>query len=194
MTTIDTLRAESATTADRVAAAWSDAHPVARRTVFAACVSAAAASTAMPAPAAVRFGVAGAGVFLALAALVDLHERKLPNRLLAAALAAALGGALASFDRDVIVASLIGMLLAGGLMLLVRLSRGLGMGDVKMAGVVGASTGSVALVAAPLALAIASLLASAYGLLARRRRVPLGPALWLGWALALGSSAAGWLR
>ena len=193
MTTIDTLRAESATTADRVAAAWSDAHPVVRRTVFAACVSAAATSTVLPAPAAVRVGVAGAGVLLAVAALVDLHERKLPNRLLLAGLASALGGAVASFDREVIVASLIGMLLAGGLMLFVRLSRGLGMGDVKMAGVVGASAGSVALVAAPLALAIAALLASTYGLLAHRRRVPLGPALWLGWVLALGCSAAGWL-
>lgn len=193
MTTIDTLRAESATTADRVAAAWSDAHPVARRVVLAACVSAAATSTVLPAPMTVRWGVAAAGVLLAVASLVDLHERKLPNRLLVAALLAAAGGAVASLDRTVMVASLAGMVLAGGLMLLVRLSRGVGMGDVKMAGVVGASTGGVALVAAPLALAIAALSASVYGLLARRRRVPLGPALWLGWALALGCSAAGWL-
>ena len=193
MTTIDTLRAEPATTADRVAAAWTDSHPVARRAVFAACVSAVAASLVVPAPTTVRWGIAAAGVLLAVASLVDVHEHKLPNRLLLAALLAAACGAVASLDRDVIVASLVGMVLAGGLMLLVRLSRGVGMGDVKMAAVVGASTGGVALTAAPLAVAIAALVAGVYGLLAHRRRVPLGPALWLGWALALAFSAAGWL-
>lgn len=193
MTTIDTLRAEPATTADRVAAAWSDAHPVARRSVLAACVSAVAASAVLPAAVTVRWSVAATGVLLAVASLVDLHERKLPNRLLVAALVVTAGGAAASLDRGVVMASVAGMVLAGGLMLLVRLSRGVGMGDVKMAGVVGASSGSVALVAAPLALAVAALVASVYGLLARRRRVPLGPALWFGWALVLGCTCAGWL-
>ena len=85
------------------------------------------------------------------------------------------------------------MLLGGGLMLLVRLTRGVGMGDVKMAAVVGASAGAVALMAAPVALAVASFAGATFGVITRRQRLPLGPALWLGWAVALGACAAGWL-
>jgi hypothetical protein len=59
------------------------------------------------------------------------------------------------------------------------------MGDVKMAGVVGASTASFHLLAAPAAIAVAAFAASAYAVAARRQRLVLGPALWLGWASAL---------
>ena len=79
-------------------------------------------------------------------------------------------------------------------MLFVRLARGVGMGDVKMAGVVGASVGPIALFAAPVAVAVAALVAGTYGLVAGRRRLPLGPALWLGWAVSLAAAATGWPR
>jgi hypothetical protein len=62
-----------------------------------------------------------------------------------------------------------------------------------MAAVVGTSAGAVSPVAAPIAIAVAALAGSAYGLLARRRRIAMGPALWLGWAVALGAATAGWL-
>jgi hypothetical protein len=96
-------------------------------------------------------------------------------------------GVILSREATVLCNSLIGTAVAGGLMLMVRLSRGVGMGDVKMAGVVGASVGAGtgALVAAPMAIALAALSAAVYGLTANRRRLALGPSLWFGWAVAL---------
>jgi leader peptidase (prepilin peptidase)/N-methyltransferase len=193
MKAMGTLRAEPVVTADRVVAAWADAHPVVRRAVIAACVTAAALSTAVAAPATVRWSIAVVGVLLAVAAMVDVHEHKLPNRLLAAAWLVTIGGALATANASIVVRMLAGTVLAGGLMLLVRLARGVGMGDVKMASVIGGTTGGVALIAAPVAVAVAAFVAAAYGVMARRKRLPLGPALWLGWAVALAACATGWL-
>ena len=133
------------------------------------------------------------GVLLAGAAFVDSHERRLPNRLLAIALALALGGAVLSLTRAVILEAVVGMVIAGVLMLCVRLARGVGMGDVKMAAVVGASVGAstTTVLAAPIAIAIAAFTAATYGFIANRRRLPLGPSLWIGWAVTL--VATGWL-
>jgi leader peptidase (prepilin peptidase)/N-methyltransferase len=148
---------------------------------------------------------------LAAAALVDTCEHKLPNRLMSGALFVALVGAALPRHGPVLAAAVVGAVSAGGLMLLVRLARGVGMGDVKMAAVVGASvagaagamaaTGSgrptelwsAALLAPPLAIALAAFAAAAWGLLTRRQRLPLGPALWLGWLLTLSAGAFGWL-
>lgn len=77
-------------------------------------------------------------------------------------------------------------------MLVVHLSRGVGLGDVKLAAVVGASCGTSALAAAPLAIAVAAIAAAATGLLTRRTRLPLGPSLWAGWAVATAAAGAGW--
>ena len=68
----------------------------------------------------------------------------------------------------------------------------LGLGDVKLAAVVGASCGTSALAAAPLAIAVAAIAAAATGLLTRRTRLPLGPSLWAGWAVATAAAGAGW--
>jgi prepilin signal peptidase PulO-like enzyme (type II secretory pathway) len=65
------------------------------------------------------------------------------------------------------------------------LIRGVGMGDVKMAAVIGASAGSVAPIAAPCALAITAVVAAIYGAATRRPTLALGPALWLGWAIGV---------
>lgn len=193
MTTIETVRVTPAPTAERVVAAWAAAHPVMRRAVLAACVTSAAISSVIPAPTSVRWSVAAVGVILAIAAMVDVHEYRLPNRLLLGALAAALAGAFAASSVSTLIAAAIGMLLGGGLMMLVHLSRGVGMGDVKMAGVVGVSVGAVEVNAVPVAIAVAAFVAAAYGLAAHRRRLPIGPALWFGWAVALAVCAAGWL-
>jgi len=193
MTTIDTQRVAPARTTDRVVAAWGNARPVLKRAVLAAWVTATALCTAVPAPTPVRWSIAVVGVILVTAALVDVHEHMLPNRLLLGALLAVGAGVLMASSAAVAVTATIGMLLGGGLMLLLHLTRGVGMGDVKMAGVVGASVGAVEINAAPVAIAVAALAAATYGLLARRQRLPIGPALWFGWAVSLAACAAGWL-
>jgi len=127
------------------------------------------------------------GVLLAIAAFVDAHERRLPNRLLAVALAVTLVGAVLSLAGVVVVEAVVGMVIAGALMLCVRLARGVGMGDVKMAVVVGASVGAstTTVLAAPTAIASAAFAAATYGFIANRRQLPLGPSLWFGWAVTL---------
>ena len=191
MTSIQTLRAAPAGTTDRVIAAWADAPPVARRAVAAACVISAALGSAVSAPTTVQWSIAVVGVLLAVAAMVDVQEHKLPNRLLLAALAFVTVGVLATSTVALAMSAMVGMLIAGGLMMLVRLTRGVGMGDVKMSAVVGASVGAIELLAAPIA--VAAFGAATFGMVTRRQRLPLGPALWLGWAAALGACAAGWL-
>lgn len=193
MTSIEALRARPALTGDRIVAAWADAPPVARRAAVAACAMSAALGASAPGATPVRWAAVATGVLLALAALVDLRERKLPNRLLAGALLASVLGAAGALDARAAVGAVAGLAVAGGLLLGIRLTRGVGMGDVKMAAVVGASCGSFAVIAAPVAIAIAALLAATYGAIAHRRRVALGPALWSGWAVALALAGAGWL-
>ncbi|MFZ9629589.1 MAG: hypothetical protein ACO3C1_09605 [Ilumatobacteraceae bacterium] len=78
-----------------------------------------------------------------------------------------------------------GALMAGLPMLVVHLSRGVGMGDVKAAAAIGASAALVAWWAAPLACAVAALGAAAFGAVARRPRVALGPCLVVGWWTAV---------
>lgn len=186
-------------TPDRVAIAWRHSQPLTRHSMVAACATSVALVLPMQSPSVVAGTTATVGVLLAAAALVDVHERRLPNRLLALALLAAVGGAVLSTDVAIVRAALVGMVLAGALLLLAHLSRGVGMGDVKMAAVVGASTcaGTGKLLSAPVAIAMAAFAAAGYGFIANRRRVALGPALWFGWASALTLAtvlnSSGWL-
>lgn len=129
-----------------------------------------------------QLGVAATGVVFVAASVVDVHEHKLPNRLLVIAAVVTVAAALSS---NALAEAAIGAAYAGGAMLLVRLSRGVGMGDVKMAAVIGASSGSLAPVAAPCALAITAVVAATYGAVTRRPSLALGPALWLGWAIGV---------
>lgn len=192
MGTTQIVRAQPGHTSDRVIHAWSAAHMVTRRSVAAACLTAIAPAVLLPGQIATRVALVATGVMLALAALVDVHEQKLPNRLLAVALMFTIAGALASLQLAVMVRCAAGLLLGGGLLLLVRLVRGVGMGDVKMAGVVGASVASFHLLAAPAAIAVAAFSASAFAVATRRQRLVLGPALWLGWASTLLTLAMRW--
>ena len=191
MITIDGGRPQPGAAAVRVERAWAAADPFARRALLAACATSAAVAAVVPVATAVRIAVAITGQLLAAAALVDVHERKLPNRLLAAAGAVTAAGAVVA-GQAVVSGMAFGLLAAGVPMLLVRLTRGIGMGDVKAAAVVGASVGSVRPIAAPVAVAVAAFAGATYGMVAGRRRVPFGPALWFGWAAALTGVALGW--
>lgn len=181
------------TTADRVVIAWLHAHHVTRRALVAAVITSIAIGATVDAPLAARIAIGTVGTLLAVATLVDVHERRLPNQLLAAALALAVGGWSATLDPARVTSTLVGLVIGGGLLLIVHVARGVGMGDVKMAAVIGASTGGWELVAAPVAIGLAAIAGASYGWLARRSRIAFGPALWLGWSGALAMAAGGLL-
>lgn len=193
----------------RVRAAWSSAgRPVRSISVFAIVTSAALpavfalgrsfARAVVDVTPELAAGSGVAGAILAVAALVDLHEHRLPSVLLAGAMGSAAIGvgchASVAADAEPLLSMLVGLLLCGGVMLGVWCTRGIGMGDVKMAAVVGAATAPLSVMAAPVALAIGAATAGLWGLIARRRVLPLGPFLWLGWAVASYGVVLGWLR
>jgi prepilin signal peptidase PulO-like enzyme (type II secretory pathway) len=188
------VAAESAvlTTRRRVERAWERADEGVRRAAAAASVTGVLLALTLPSSLSVRIAAGVVGTVLVAAAVVDVHERRLPNRLLLLGGAVALAGAALTGDGATLVASSLGATIAGGSMLVVRLTRGVGMGDVKAAAVVGASAGSVALVASPIAIAVSAFVAAVYGLAAHRVRLPLGPSLWFGWAVALFGTSSGW--
>ncbi len=182
----------------RVAQAWNSARTGARAAWLAAgvVVMIVAAGSAEPVSTIVT------GWCLLAAAMVDVRELRLPNELLLTGGAAAMLGALAVGQAS---SALAGGAIAAGLMLWVRVQRGLGMGDVKMGAVIGASVAASVggpvgasadaqgVLAAPLAIAVAAFVAATWGLARRRHRLPLGPALWIGWAVAL-LLPEGWWR
>ena len=152
------------------------------------------ATLALAAAAVVAVGppiVALVGVTLMLpAAVVDVHERRLPDRfvgLAAAAVAVAatlgvLGGS--SWTPTDLVAG--GLLLAGPLLLVHLVSpSSMGFGDVKAAVVLGAAVGSVDPVGSLVALTIASSGGAVAGVVGRQRTVAFGPPLVVGRAAAL---------
>jgi prepilin signal peptidase PulO-like enzyme (type II secretory pathway) len=194
---MDAVRADAAVLAERRTAsrlddAWHSTDDVVRRAGVAAGATSCLVAMLTPVDGVVRLSCALVGVVLAAAALVDVHERRLPNRLLALGAVIALAGPVLTGDPRMLVRGLVGGMIAGISMLIVRLARGVGMGDVKAAAVLGVSVGTVNLVAAPLAIATAAFAAATYGLLAHRQRIPLGPSLWFGWAAALLVTSLGW--
>ena len=146
--------------------------------------------------------------------VADLRERRLPNPLVAAAalglgascaavLASGADGAAASVGR-----AALGVLGGGGALLVLALAGGIGMGDVKLGGVL---AGAAALVD-PAGVPLAALVAGTAGgigavvvavgrrrgghdpglLPERRASVPYGPALLLGWwSVCLAETAGG---
>ena len=132
-------------------------------------------------------------VFVAMLAaitLTDLERRLIPNRILIAGAVAALAIAVAT-DPSSLPERGIAALAAGGLLLLIALAypRGMGMGDVKLAAVMGLYLGS----AVSVALAVAVIAGSVVGIGvmlregsgARKQAVPFGPFLALGGVVAL---------
>jgi leader peptidase (prepilin peptidase)/N-methyltransferase len=132
-------------------------------------------------------------VLTGAAAIVDLHEHRIPNRLLSWSAGAVLAAAawLAATDgfgaqsRHRLTAIAAGALAAGVPMMVVRLQRGLGMGDVKLSVVLGGATGLVHPLLAAATVFGAALGAGLYGVLRQRTRLALGPWLWGAWTLSL---------
>lgn len=186
MKTAEAELAEPVALWQRVTQAWGNVGTGARTAWLAAGVMAmvVGAGSAEPAPTTIT------GAALACAALVDVHERRLPNALVAVAALATVWGAAVSAS---LASAAVGAAIGGGLLLVVRLQRGLGMGDVKVGAVVGGAAGTRAVVIAPVAIAVVAALAAAWGLLSRRRQLPLGPALWIGWLVAA-TVPEGWWR
>jgi leader peptidase (prepilin peptidase) / N-methyltransferase len=133
-------------------------------------------------------------------AIIDYEHRIIPNRITGpAAIVAILIGVL--FDQDFVVEQLIAGAAAGGFFLLAVLAypRGMGMGDVKLAGVMGLYLGRavglavlIGLVAGVVAgLVIISSKGAKEG---RKTAVPFGPFLALGGIIAIfaGDAVADW--
>lgn len=127
---------------------------------------------------------------LAIVTVSDLEYRVIPNPVMIAAAVAAIV-LVAGWDASRLPEHLISGASAGGGLMLVALlhPRGMGMGDVKLAGVMGLFLGSAV---AP-AMLVGFLAGAAYGIAliarhgaaARKRAVPFGPFLALGGLVGL---------
>jgi leader peptidase (prepilin peptidase)/N-methyltransferase len=131
--------------------------------------------------------------------LTDLERRIIPNRILL--VATVLGVAIAAVgDPASLPERAIAAAAAGGLLFLAALAypRGMGMGDVKLAAVMGLFLGRSVAPAILVALLAGSLLGLAtiarHGAAARKRAIPFGPFLALGGIVGLlaGGSLLDW--
>lgn len=138
--------------------------------------------------------VSGLAVALMVpAALVDLRERRLPDRIVGPTGLLVLLGTLLSRLLGVDIsfpAGLVGALAFAGPLLLLHLvsPTAMGFGDVKAGIVLGYALGLVHWHLALAALALATGLTAAVGLLARVRTVAFGPGLVVAAALALAAA------
>ena len=122
--------------------------------------------------------------------LTDFEQRIIPNKILLAA--AVLGAAIAAFaDPGGLPERAIAAAAAGGLLFLAALAypRGMGLGDVKLAAVMGLFLGRNVAPAILVALLAGSLVGLAIiareGTAARKRAIPFGPFLALGGVVGL---------
>lgn len=127
---------------------------------------------------------------LAAITLTDLERRVIPNKILL--VAALLGVAIAAAtDPGSLPERAIAAAAAGGLLFLAALAypRGMGLGDVKLAAVMGLFLGrniAPAILVALLAGSLVGLaLVARHGAAARKRAIPFGPFLALGGAVGL---------
>lgn len=129
----------------------------------------------------------GCGVLVAVS-VTDLERRIIPNRIIVPAFLAAL---VIQTARDPSVEWIVAALAAGGFYLLAALvyPAGLGMGDVKLAGFLGAWLGAPVIVAlfagSMLALVPAIVILAARGASARKVGIPFAPFLAGGAVVAL---------
>ena len=94
-------------------------------------------------------------IVVAVAVITDLRSRRIPNLLTFSAFGVALAVRTALQGWIGLGLTLSGTLLAIGLLLLLHAGRGIGMGDLKLAGAVGAIVGPIVGIAAVFASAIA---------------------------------------
>jgi leader peptidase (prepilin peptidase) / N-methyltransferase len=124
-------------------------------------------------------------------AIIDFEHRIIPNRITGpAAVVAILIGVL--FDQDFVVEQLIAGAAAGGFFLLAAIAypRGMGMGDVKLAGMMGLylgrAVGLAVLVGLVAGVVVGSVIMARVGVKAGRKlQVPFGPFLALGGIIAI---------
>ncbi len=122
--------------------------------------------------------------------LTDLERRVIPNAILGAGAIAAVALALAS-DPSILPQHLIAAAGAGGFLLVVALAypRGMGMGDVKLAAVLGLFLGRAVVPAMAVAVLAGGLVGVAlmlrHGSEARKHAIPFGPFLALGGVVGL---------
>jgi leader peptidase (prepilin peptidase)/N-methyltransferase len=127
---------------------------------------------------------------LAIITLTDLEHRIIPNAVLAPAAVLAVALVLVD-DPGELPAHLLAAALAGGALLVVSLAypRGMGMGDVKLAFVMGLYLGRAVAPALLVGFAAGALwglaLIARHGAAARKRAVPFGPFLALGGVVGL---------
>jgi leader peptidase (prepilin peptidase)/N-methyltransferase len=127
---------------------------------------------------------------LAAITLTDLEVRVIPNRVLLVAALAGLAN-VAATDPGSLPERAIAAFGAGGLFFLAALAypRGMGLGDVKLAAVMGLFLGRNVAAAILVALLAASLVGLAmiarHGASARKRAIPFGPFLALGGVVGL---------
>jgi leader peptidase (prepilin peptidase)/N-methyltransferase len=122
--------------------------------------------------------------------LIDLDHRIIPNKITGPAAIAALV-AIVALDRDFLVESVVAAVAAGGFLLIAAMlyPRGMGMGDVKLAGVLGLYLGRAVAPAVLIALIGgvvigAAVIARKGAKEGRKTAVPFGPFLSLGGLIA----------
>jgi leader peptidase (prepilin peptidase)/N-methyltransferase len=132
--------------------------------------------------------------------LIDIDHRRIPDKITGPAAVAAIA-ATAVLQPDQLVERLLAGALAGGTLLVIALIKpgAMGMGDVKLAGVLGLFLGSAVIPAVFVALIAGSLagvvIATRKGVAAARKtKVPFGPFLALGGVtgLLVGSQLVSW--
>jgi leader peptidase (prepilin peptidase) / N-methyltransferase len=145
----------------------------------------------------VRFGAGGHFVvaafviaILTVLSVIDIRERRLPNRIIFPSLAVVFV-ARTALEPDRALEWMLAGLGAALVLFLPRLlyPRGLGMGDVKLALLLGVALGSAVMTALIIACfgagAYAALLFARYGGTARGRDLPFGPFLAIGAVAAM---------
>lgn len=159
--------------------------------------------------AAVLLGAAG-GILVGLA-IIDLEVRRLPNAIVypsaIAAVSLVLLGAALGAALDPATAAVGAATFGGGLLAIALVSRGgMGMGDVKLAGLIGWVLGAVDIRAVAVAAAAAIVLGGMAGIVAllrgasRRDALPFGPMLAAGAIVGasfgprIADAYLGWLR
>lgn len=137
----------------------------------------------------IALGLAFVTMLIAIT-LTDLERRIIPNKILLAGTIAGLAVVVVS-DHGSLPERAIGLAAAGGLLFLIALAypRGMGMGDVKLAAVMGLYLGRSVAPALLIAFAAGSLVGVAliarHGAAARKQAVPFGPFLALGGIVGL---------
>lgn len=171
---------------------WTVRSAVGASSPFARVVGAVTVAIALASASSTRVPLATAltVALLVAAALVDVIDRRLPNRMVAAAL---LGGTVVALvtvlvggDLDLRGAAIGAVAFAGPLLAMHLVApASMGFGDVKVACVLGAAVGLIHPVYGLVALTVGSFFGALAGLVARRRTVAFGPALVAGAVAAL---------